>query len=66
MEAPSGYQSLAGLLHVTEARMGETAHQHGLPQDRFEVRPNVALAVVVTIILGMIAATGWAIYAFNN
>jgi hypothetical protein len=46
--------------------MDEAVHQHGRSQDPFEVHPNVALAVLVTIILGMIATTGWAIYAFSN
>ena len=46
--------------------MDEAAEQHGRSQDSFEVHSNVALAVVITIIFGMIAAMGWAIYAFNN
>ena len=45
--------------------MGTSAHE-GSKQDVFEVSPNVALTVVVALILGLIALTGWAIYAFNN
>jgi hypothetical protein len=46
--------------------MDKAADQHERSQDPFEVSPNVTLAAVLTIILGMIAATGWAIYAFND
>ena len=45
--------------------MGTSAHE-GSKQDVFEVSSNVALIVVIGLILGLIALTGWAIYAFNN
>jgi hypothetical protein len=35
-------------------------------RDVFAVTPNVALALALTLFLGMIALTGWAIYALNN
>ena len=46
--------------------MDEAVHHESQPRDRFEVHPNIALAVVLMLILGMIAVTGGAIYAFNN
>ena len=55
----------AGLPDFNRTLLDE-AHQHGLFQDPFEVPAHVALAIVITIILGMIAATGWAMYAFRN
>jgi hypothetical protein len=49
-----------GLLFATERTMRT---QPSKSRDVSELSPNVALALALIVVLGMIALTGWAIYA---